>query len=197
MLVAMMEQSTTRMGALIEDVIDLARSRLGGGALPLMRSTEPIQPLLTQVIDEMRIMHPDRKIEAEFQISKTICADRQRVARLLSNLLGNAITYSPPDSPVLVRAQTYGSFSLSVTNHGPAIPTTQLEKLFQPYVRGKGDGNLQGLGLGLYIVSQIASAHGGTIDVTSTDEATRFTFQMPLVPEEQAMSALLSTPTLV
>lgn len=178
-LIAMMEQSTARMAVLIDDVIDLARSRLGG-QIPLARSLEPIEPALVHVIDEMRATHPRHRIDAEFAVTKPVYADRQRMARLLSNLLGNALNYSGPETPIEVRVQTGDSFSLSVTNHGPAIAPAMLDKLFVPFVRGQESGNPQGLGLGLYIVSQIAAAHGGTIDVTSTDEATCFTFRMPL-----------------
>ena len=184
-VVSLMEKSTARMSALIEDVIDLARSRLGGGML-LSPSAEPLEPLLMQVVDEMRIMHPERTIEAEFAITKSIVADRQRIGRMLSNLLGNALSYSPAETPVFVRAQTTASFSLAVINYGAAIPPATIEKLFMPFVRGS-EANQQGLGLGLFIVSQIAAAHGGTIDVTSNDEATRFTFQMPLAPEERVI----------
>ncbi|WP_431201943.1 GAF domain-containing sensor histidine kinase [Bradyrhizobium betae] len=187
-LVAMMETSTIRMSSLIEDVIDLARSRLGG-RMSFAPSMEPLEPLLKQIVDEMRATHPQRRIEAEFAITKPVFADRQRIARLLSNLLGNALSYSAAETPVFVRAQTYGSFSLSVINRGPAIPAATLGKLFMPYVRGRDAGNQQGLGLGLFIVSQIASAHGGTIDVTSTDDETRFTFQMPLLIDERALGA--------
>lgn len=184
-LIAMMEQSTARMAALIEDVIDLARSRLGG-QIPLVRSLEPLEPALVHVIDEMRTTHPRRRIDAEFAITKPVHADRQHMARLLSNLLGNALSYGDPETPVEVRVRTDDDFSLSVSNHGPAIPPAMLDKLFAPFVRGQDSGNPQGLGLGLYIVSQIAAAHGGTIDVTSTDAATRFTFRMPLAESQQS-----------
>ncbi len=167
------------MAVLIDDVIDLARSRLGG-QIPLARSLEPLEPALVHVIDEMRATHPRHRIDAEFAVTKPVYADRQRMARLLSNLLGNALNYSGAETPIEVRVQTGDSFSLSVTNHGPAIAPAMLDKLFVPFVRGQESGNPQGLGLGLYIVSQIAAAHGGTIDVTSTDEATCFTFRMPL-----------------
>ena len=187
-LVAMMEKSVFRMSSLIEDVTDLARSRLGG-KIVLAPSRESLEPLLRQVVEEMRAMYPERVIEAEFSITKPVLADHHRIARLLSNLLGNALTYSPADSPVRVRAQTYGSFSLSVANSGPAIPPAMLDRLFVPFVRGHDAGNPQGLGLGLFIVSEIASAHGGTIDVTSTDGDTRFTFQMPLIADEKARPA--------
>lgn len=175
----MMEKSTGRMSALIEDVIDLARSRLGG-SISLAPSTDPLQPVLEQVVSEFRATHPDRVIEAEFQMTKPVFADGQRIGRLLSNLVGNALTYGSPDTPIEVRARTDGGFSLSVTNKGPAIPAGTLAKLFLPFARGDNPTDAKGLGLGLFIVARIAEAHGGTIDVTSTDEATRFTFQMPL-----------------
>ncbi|MFX8723720.1 ATP-binding protein, partial [Acinetobacter baumannii] len=82
---------------------------------------EPIEPALVHVIDEMRATHPRHRIDAEFAVTKPVYADRQRMARLLSNLLGNALNYSGPETPIEVRVQTGDSFSLSVTNHGPAI----------------------------------------------------------------------------
>jgi signal transduction histidine kinase len=181
-VVGMMEKSAFRMSALINDVIDLARSQLGKG-IQLAPSSASLMPVLQQVIDELRTMHPDRTIETELHLTRPTFADPERMARLLSNLLGNAIKYSTPGTAIQVRAQTYGSFSLSVTNHCPVIPAATLAKLFSPFVRGEGHPDAQGLGLGLYIVSEIAKAHGGTITVSSTDEATCFTFAMPL-PQE-------------
>ncbi len=92
------------MSSLIEDVIDLARSRLGG-KIPLAPSMEPLEPLLKQVVDEMRATHPQRRIEAEFVITRPVFADRQRIARLLSNLFGNALSPSAAETPVFVRAR--------------------------------------------------------------------------------------------
>jgi signal transduction histidine kinase len=84
-------------------------------------------------------------------------------------------------TPVHVRATTKdGEFELSVANSGEPIPANAMARLFQPFHRVLAQDTHQGLGLGLYIASEIARAHGGTIDVTPSPEETRFTFRMPL-----------------
>jgi sigma-B regulation protein RsbU (phosphoserine phosphatase) len=100
---------------------------------------------------------------------------------MVSNLLGNALTHGSPDEPVKVVASTdNGMFELWVANAGEPIPEAAMANLFQPFFRGQVRASLQGLGLGLYIASEIAKAHEGTLTVTSTAEETRFTFLMPL-----------------
>ena len=76
-----------------------------------------------------------------------------------------------------------GLFDLSVANGGKPIPEAAMQRLFQPFYRGEAKGRQQGLGLGLYIASEIARAHGGSLDVVSDMEETRFTFRMPTSPE--------------
>ena len=175
----MMGKSVSRMSALIDNVMDLARGRLGGG-LTMMRTGEPLEPALRHVVDELRSAYPDRRIEAEFSLTRSVEVDRERVAQLLSNLLGNALVYGVETEPVRVKASTGRDFELSVSNKGPAIPSETMQRLFQPFARGDVRPNQQGLGLGLYIASEIARAHGGTIDAASTADETRFTFRMPL-----------------
>jgi sigma-B regulation protein RsbU (phosphoserine phosphatase) len=133
-----------------------------------------------QVIDEIREVHPEREVTFDIDLREPVECDPQRIAQLLSNLLGNAIVYGTPTAPVQVRARAEGGqFRLSVSNAGEAIDSSSLEKLFLPFFRGKVRGSRDGLGLGLYICSEIAKAHGGTIDVTSNSEMTCFTLQMP------------------
>jgi len=181
-LVHMMQDSAFRMSALIENVMDLARARLGAGLDVTRQADELLEPVLQEVIAEFQASQRDRKIETEFILSTPVNCDRGRIAQLFSNLLGNALTYGSATEPVRVRATCDGeSFELSVANVGDPIPPAALERLFQPFYRGAVRPSRQGLGLGLYIAHEIALAHGGTLKVTSSPEETRFTILMPIV----------------
>jgi signal transduction histidine kinase len=177
----LMQTSINRMSLLIDNVLDFARGRLGGG-LSLQRSDgEPIGLILDQVVAELRSSHPDRTINTRFDLTATLNCDGQRIGQLFSNLLGNAVTHGRPDKPIEVRASIQnGIFELSVSNSGDPIPPSAMAQLFQPFYRGTLKHSLQGLGLGLYIASEIARAHGGMLDVNSSADETRFTFRMPI-----------------
>jgi phosphoserine phosphatase RsbU/P len=136
--------------------------------------------VLKQIIAELQAVHPGRNIEAEFLLTQPVVADSNRIGQLFSNLVGNALTYGAKSEPVRVKATTNGRFVLAVCNNGAAIPPATMARLFQPFARGDVRREQQGLGLGLYIASEIARAHGGKIDVTSSAEETCFTFSMPL-----------------
>ena len=128
----------------------------------------------------LQVANPDRKIVADIVVPELVDVDVTRVAQLFSNLLANALTHGDPQQPVRVRAGIVdGAFELSVANGGAAIPAAQQASLFEPFARPNGSAGRQGLGLGLYIASQIAAAHGGQIEVTSTDGETRFTLTIP------------------
>lgn len=171
--------SVVRMTKLIDDLTDFARGSLGGG-MSVQRSTDPLEPIIRHVVDELRSAHPGRVIDLEVHLTKPVLADKHRIAQLLSNLLGNALRYGSEEAPVSVRATTRDDFELSVMNRGPEIPKETLPRLFSPFTRGAARSD-KGLGLGLYIASEIARAHGGTIEVESANETTRFTFRMPIV----------------
>ena len=178
-ILVQMQSSVVRMTGLISNVLDFARGRLGGG-FTLERSSEPIEPVLKQVIEELRVAHPDQTVEATFSIDHALSLDQNRIAQLFSNLLGNALTHGRPGVPVLVECRTDGqNFKLSVINAGEPIPPASMKRLFSPFSRGAVRPSQQGLGLGLYIASEIAKAHGGTIDVASSAQETRFTLKIP------------------
>lgn len=179
-IVRRMGESARRMGDLIGDVLDFARGKLGGG-LVLERSDDvPLGDALEQVVAELRTVHPARLIKAVFDIDRPIRCDPRRMMQLLSNLLGNALTHGDPARPVEVMARTTAeAFVLTVANGGAPIAADKLGKLFQPFTRS-GEGK-EGLGLGLYIASEIAEAHGGTLAVASDAVETRFSFTMPIV----------------
>lgn len=175
-----MQRSISRMARLVDNMLDLARGRLGDGLALNRDSSASIEPALNQVIEELRRANPDRAIEAAFAFDEPINCDRARIAQLFSNLRGNAITYGTPDVPIGVRATaTGGTFELSVANGGEPIPPAAMERLFQPFFLGTMRPSQEGLGLGLYIASEIAQAHSGEIAVRSTPPETRFTFSMP------------------
>ena len=174
------ENSCSRMTGLIENVLDFARGRSGLGITLNRTSAEPIGQTLSQVITELGIIWPDRDIETQFTLDEPVDCDERRIAQLFSNLLGNAITYGKNDAPIRVKAISGKSeFVLSVSNSGNKIPNDVMDCLFQPFTRGELESNNQGLGLGLFIASEIAHAHGGELEVESTMEQTCFTLRLP------------------
>lgn len=178
-VVAQMSASARRISRLIEDVLDFARGRLGGGLSMEMRGDEHIRPVIEQVISEIQQSHPERVIRASIALDDPVASDADRIGQLLSNLLGNAMTHGDPNHPVEVHARAAdGEFTLSVTNGGKAIPPHALPELFKPFTRAAHDKASGGLGLGLYIASKIAEAHGGTLSVHSDDALTRFTLRI-------------------
>jgi phosphoserine phosphatase RsbU/P len=180
-IATMLQATVMRMAGLIDNVLDFARGRLGGGITLDRNDRRPLEPVLHQVVDELRLSSPGRQIEAEYSIDRPVDCDRTRIGQLVSNLIGNALTHGASSQPVRVRAETEdGLFRLSVSNRGEPIPESAMEKLFEPFFRGDVRSSRQGLGLGLHIASQIARAHDGELTVVSTSEETTFTFVMPL-----------------
>ena len=180
-MIRIIQRSAARMASMIDDMLDFARGQLGSG-LTVQLAREPLEPVLRQVVDELRASFPASVIELEIAFDDPIVCDQTRIAQLLSNLLGNALNYGAAGQPIHVRARTdAGMFELSVANAGEPIPPAALERLFQPFSRGAVRPSQQGLGLGLFIASEVARAHGGTLDVVSSTEETRFTFRMPMV----------------
>ena len=181
-MVEVIRASVAGMSGLIEDVMDFARGRLGSGLTLVRNADAPLTPVLRHVIDELEAKFPGRKIVVELALQEPVDCDRTRIAQLLSNLVSNAISYGAPAEAIRVTAQTRDGFlELSVANGGDPIPPEAMERLFQPFTRGAVRPTQQGLGLGLFIASEVARAHRGTLGVESTAKETRFTFRMPLV----------------
>ncbi len=173
------QTSTQRMRGLIENILDFARGHLGEGIKLQLSSEEPLEVMLLQIVEELRLVSPDYKIETQFILEKTFNCDGKRLAQLLSNLLSNALTHGKRGAPVQVVVSATGDeFMLSVTNEGDKIEKRIMERLFQPFYKGDIEPTQRGLGLGLYIASEITKAHKGTLEVSSSDEFTCFTFKM-------------------
>lgn len=175
----LIQNSAARMAGLIDNVLDFARGRLGGG-LPMTRTLDAdLTAALEQVVAELRAAWPDRAILCDMALDQPVHCDRARIAQLFSNLLANALVHGDATAPVRVRAHSAdGGLELSVANPGEPIPLDAVDRLFQPFSRASIKPGQQGLGLGLYIASEIARAHEGTLEVASSPEETRFTFRM-------------------
>lgn len=179
-VIEMMRTSAKRMAELIENVMDFARSRLGGGLGVALQRTE-LAPILKHTVDELRMAWPDRDIRTEIDLKTSVGCDPDRIAQLLSNLVANAVTHGSAEAPIIVTALVQDNiFALAVENGGHAIPDELQQVLFQPFTREKARPSQNGLGLGLYIASEIARAHKGTLSVQSSDISTRFEFKMPV-----------------
>jgi sigma-B regulation protein RsbU (phosphoserine phosphatase) len=177
----LVETSVDRMAGLIDNVMDFARGRLGSG-IDLHRAVAPLEPVLRQVVSELEVDEPGRVFICDFSLPNPVSFDESRMAQLVSNLLGNALTHGDPKQPVRLRAVTEaGRLEVSVANAGEPITDAALSRLFQPFFRGEVRPSKQGLGLGLHIASEIAKAHGGTLEAQSNQAETRFTLRMPLM----------------
>lgn len=181
-----MRSSSTRMTRMIEQILDLTRSRLAGG-LEMFAERMDLCATLTQIVDEMRTAYPTRRIELE---CGQVCGvwDRDRLEQLFSNLIGNGIVHGDPSRPLTVRVTTGAhEVYVAVHNHGPPIPPELLSKLFDPFRRGERESrvaNTAGLGLGLYISKEIVRAHGGALTVeSSAAQGTTFSVTLPIQAE--------------
>ncbi|RKH94723.1 PAS domain-containing protein [Corallococcus sp. AB038B] len=184
------QNSAERAVRMIRDLLDFTQARMGGG-LPVQCQDLELGALVRQVVEEARMTAPERDLQLSLpQAGLRGCWDPDRVTQLLINLLGNALKYSPEDTPVAVRLREVpGSILLEVHNGGAPIASNVLPRIFQPMQRGAPgmDAATRSVGLGLYIVRTIVHAHGGTIDVTSTQEAgTTFTVRLPHADAKQA-----------
>lgn len=175
------QNSGQRMSRLINDVLDFARGRLGGGIPVTPQRIESVEDVIHPVVAEIAGAHPERTIRVAFQDPGPTCFDPARITQMMTNLVANAVQHSPPGEPVdvLVDAPN-GLIRFAVTNQGKPIPAELLPKIFHPYIRGERNQASSGLGLGLYIVSEIARSHGGCVQVSSTQETgTTFTVTLP------------------
>lgn len=176
--------SAERAGRMIRDLLDFTQARLGEG-LPITPREVELHSLAEQVVDEFEHSHPEREIVlSSCNAQQTLGEwDPDRVAQALTNLVSNALAYSPKDSPVTLRCfgdAQQGGFE--VHNFGPPIAADRIPHIFKPLSRGVTGVGLQtrSIGLGLFIVESIARAHRGSITVRSTEgEGTTFTLSLP------------------
>lgn len=193
MIARTMQRSGQRIARMIDDVLDFTRGRLGGGIGLDAGPVTDLDDALRQIVAECQSEHPARTIDAAIDVPGIVWCNRDRVAQVLANLLTNALRYGRKDTPIGVAAKlTDCTFTLTVTNEGETIAPEKLDKLFQPYWRDDDAQPRRGLGLGLYIASEIARAHDGRLEVVSAEGRTTFTFSIPV--RAAIMAPLSSTP---
>jgi hypothetical protein len=172
-----------RMSTLIDDILDFARGKLGGGGIHVdINDRADINTALIEVVRELQDGHPERKIIVDIRVGRAARCDMGRLQQVISNLVANALAHGAQERPVVVSAfANDAELILTVSNDGEPIPAEALTKIFEPFWRRSIGPHRQGLGLGLSICSQIIRAHKGTLSVTSTREAgTTFTARVPL-----------------
>lgn len=182
-----MFDSASRMGQILDNLLDFTRSRTGGGMKINPRAAD-LSGLCEQVADEFRFSHPDRTIVTDVTGDVSGRWDVPRIGQVYQNLIGNAIQYGAKDFGVTVRTSgSADSVEIAVHNHGAAIPESALAGLFDPLHRyantASDEADRKHLGLGLYIVREIIHAHGGSIAVRSTaGDGTTFLVRLPKKP---------------
>lgn len=180
-LISAIRNSSVRMGVLIENILDFARGRLGGG-IPVQRKlVDDLQHTLQLTLAEVQASYPQATFIHELAVPSGVYCDALRISQLLSNLLGNAVTHGSNSAPIVLKAYARDDeIVISLTNQGTPISAQLMPLLFEPFSRAEAGQRCEGLGLGLYIASQIAAAHNGTLQVTSDSASgTCFTARFP------------------
>jgi signal transduction histidine kinase len=183
----------TRMDGLIGDLVDFTRNRLGSG-IPIVRAEMDLELLCRQTVDEITAFHP--RCVVSFVASGDLHGrwDSGRIGQALSNLCGNAFQYGSENAPidVVVRGEA-DRVVVAVHNMGERIPKSRLNDMFSPFKQldlgSAKPKDARSIGLGLYIVQAIVTAHEGTIDVESNERGTTFTMSLPRTPTETKHSA--------
>jgi len=175
-------RSASLAARLIDQLLDLTRSRLGGG-IPIDPRPFDLSEVCLQVTGETELTHPDRPVRLDVRGDSTGVWDRDRLYQLLANLVGNAVQHGEPRSAIDLRVDGGETeVVIEVANRGEPIPPAMLPVIFDAFRKGRRahPSRTHGLGLGLFIAQQIARSHGGSIAVTSSGgEGTTFRVRLP------------------
>jgi signal transduction histidine kinase len=172
--------SSQRMSAMIEDLLDVARARLGGG-IHIERREHDLGAIVLKAMQEHQAACPERVITVQAVGELAGQWDGDRLAQVASNLIANALQHGEREGAVELRLDGHDRTHvvLNVSNPGE-IPATLLSGIFDPFRGGhRSSDRHEGLGLGLYIVRQIVLAHHGTITVSSSHGVTTFRVTLP------------------
>ncbi len=184
--------NSQRMARMVDDLLDVTRIRQAGG-LRLSLAEMDLAPLCAAAVEDARQCSAERVLHYQAQGDTQGRWDSERLAQVVSNILGNAVKHGAVDAPIRVTldGSQPAEVLLAIENAG-TIPPALLPDLFKPFRGGERQpGQSEGLGLGLYIAQQIAQAHGGAIQVQSAEGQTRFEIRLPRQPLAQGRQAVL------
>ncbi len=177
--------ASIRMNHMVGALLDFTRSRLGGG-IPVVPAPMNLGKLVHDVVDELSVVHPTRKITIDARDSLDGEWDCERMTQAVSNLISNALEHGSAGTDVGVVVEGDDeNIAIAIRNRGPIIPNHELDGIFHAMkglkvAGGRSSGPLGNLGLGLYIADQIVRAHHGKIEVESSDaQGTTFTVRLP------------------
>jgi phosphoserine phosphatase RsbU/P len=179
-------QSATRTIQMVGNLLDFTRSRLGGG-IPVVRAEMNLGKVVHEVADEILAAHPGSRIQVESRGAQRGEWDQARLSQALGNLIGNAVEHGAEGTTVLVEVRgEEEQTAIAVHNRGVPIPPDEIARIFNPMKaresprKASARGPTGNLGLGLYIAERIVSAHGGRIEVSSSEASgTTFTVYLP------------------
>jgi PAS domain S-box-containing protein len=176
------ERGVRRIQHIVGDLLDLSREQEGAG-IPIDPRPIDLRAVCRQIIDELEAIARDRQITFECDTDAAGAWDEHRIVQAISNLASNAVQHGTPGSPVRMRLTgDQQQVAVEVSNHG-TIPSDILPRLFEPFRSGRHYASRgEGLGLGLFIARAIARAHGGSLEVDSSDDATKFRLVLPRRP---------------
>jgi sigma-B regulation protein RsbU (phosphoserine phosphatase) len=174
-------RAVDRADTLIGDLLDFTQARMGRG-LNMTIARIDLHRVVASIVEDLRSAHPRRAITHLITGPGECALDERRLDQLLGNLVSNAVAYGRADSPITVSTSVgEAACVVSVHNLGDPIPPAVITTIFEPMTRGTSVGSAKrSVGLGLFIVREIAKAHGGSATVTSTAEhGTTFTITLP------------------
>lgn len=177
-LVKTIERSGRRMKEMVSDLLDFARTRFGD-TIPVDPHEMDVGRMLRDVVSEVGASHPKSMPQLETSGPLRGEWDRQRLTQAVTNLISNAVEHGSNSGPIKVAARgSDREVVITVQNEGPPIPRDRLSRIFEAGTTS--DPDRRHLGLGLYIVDRIVTAHGGTINVESSEgQGTAFTVRLP------------------
>lgn len=175
-----LRRATERSNRLISDLLDFTQARIGQG-LKVRHRWFRLHDVVRDAVEELALAFPDRELQHTREGPDDWYGDPDRLTQMVGNLVANAMAYGDAERPVRVATLAGdGEALVRVQNWGRPIPEELLPRIFEPLARGDHAGQASSLGLGLYIVRQIARVHGGDVLVQSdADAGTRFTARFP------------------